>query len=185
MAPRWPQVNIGPEHIKEHATYLKEACDQLQAVHKGRQNQVPWNTVQQYLTSTIALVGKVLRQPVMGEILRQVQDAAKCTQSMQKDIAVIKNSVGLSTTPLNTTNSTGGRIANVSWAQIAAQAKGSAPPPPMPQGMTAAKTESTVTAYKDRVVTVKLKDHGISQRYRAHSATWAPSTAVQRLQQSK
>lgn len=84
---------------------------------------------------------------------------------MQKDIAVIKNSVELSTTPLNTTNSTGGRNANVSWAQIAAQAKGSAPPPPMPQGITATKTESTVTAYKDQVVTVKLKDHGISQQY--------------------
>ncbi|OAQ57945.1 hypothetical protein VFPPC_14966 [Pochonia chlamydosporia 170] len=172
MAPRWPQVDIGPEHINEHATYLKEACNQLQAVDRGRQNQVPWNTVQQYLASTIALIGKVLRQPAMGDILQQVQDAAKCTQNMQKDITIIKNSVGLSTTPLNTANFTGGRNANASWAQVAAQAKGSAPPPPMPQGMTTTKTQSTVTAYKDRVVTVKLKDHGISQRYRMHPAAW-------------
>lgn len=170
MAPRWPQVDIGPEHIIEHATYLKEACNQLQAVDRGKQNQVPWKTVQQYLASTVALIGKVLRQPVMGDILQQVQDAAKCTQNMQKDITIIKNSVGLSTTPLNTANFTGGRSANASWAQVAAQAKRSAPPPQMPQGNTATKTPSTVTAYKDRVVTVKLKDHVISQRYRTHSA---------------
>ncbi|OAQ57918.1 hypothetical protein VFPPC_11807 [Pochonia chlamydosporia 170] len=172
MAPRWPQVDIGPEHINEHATYLKEACNQLQAVDRGKQNQVPWKTVQQYLASTVALIGKVLRQPVMGDILQQVQDAAKCTQNMQKDITIIKNSVGLSTTPLNTANFTGGRSANASWAQVAAQAKRSAPPPQMPQGNTATKTPSTVTAYKDRVVTVKLKDHVISQRYRTHSAAW-------------
>jgi tRNA U34 5-carboxymethylaminomethyl modifying GTPase MnmE/TrmE len=71
MAPKWPQVNTGPEHSNEHATYLKEACTQLQAVDRGRQNQVPWNTVQQYLTSTIALIGKVLRQPSMSDILQQ------------------------------------------------------------------------------------------------------------------
>jgi len=28
-------------------------------------------------------------------------------------------------------------------------------------------TQTTVTAYKDRAITVKLKDHGISQRFRA------------------
>jgi hypothetical protein len=41
MAPKWPQVNIRPEHINKHATYLKEAYTQLQAVDRGRQNQVP------------------------------------------------------------------------------------------------------------------------------------------------
>ena len=61
MAPRWPQVNNGPEHINEHATYLREACNQLQAVDRGRQNQVPWNIVQPYIASTITLIGKVLR----------------------------------------------------------------------------------------------------------------------------
>jgi precorrin-4 methylase len=35
----------------------------------------------------------------------------------------------------------------------------------------AAKTQPTVTAYKDRVVTVKLKDHGVTQRFRTLSAT--------------
>lgn len=174
MAPGWPQVNDGPEHINEHATYLREACNQLQAVGRGRQNQVPWNIVQPYLASTLALIGKVLRQPAMGEILQQVQDAVKCTQNIQKDITVIKNSVGLGTTPINQANFSGGRrTATATWAQVAALAKGApALPPPAPQGLHTTKTQSTVTAYKDRVVTVKLKDQGIAQRYRAHSAAW-------------
>lgn len=173
MAPRWPQVNIGPEHINEHATYLKEACNQLQAVDRGRHNQVPWNIVQPYLESTVALIGKVLRQPALKEVLQQVQDAVKCTQNIQKDVTIIKNSVGLSTTPLNTANFSKTRNATATWAQVVAQVKGSPlPPPPAPQGGSATRTQPTVTAYKDRVVTVKLKDHGIAQRYRAQTPAW-------------
>jgi hypothetical protein len=173
MAPKWPQVNIGPEHINEHATYLKDACTQLQAVDRGRQNQVPWNIVQQYVTSTIALIGKVLRQPSMSEILQQVQDAAKCTQTIQKDVTIIKNSVGLSTTPLHASNFSGRQTAAVSWAQVAAQAKGSPPlPPPTQHGADTFRTSPAVTTYTDRAVTVKLKDHGIAQRHRTHSAAW-------------
>jgi hypothetical protein len=173
MAPRWPQVNNGPENINEHATYLKEACNQLQMVDRGRQNQVPWNIVQQYVSSTVTLIGKVLRQPAIGDILQHVQDAAKCTQNIQKDITIIKNSVGLSTTPINAANFSGGRVAAATWAQIAAQAKGApAPPPPAPQGRPNTKAYSTVTAYKDRVVIVKLKDYGIAQRYRTQPAIW-------------
>ena len=72
MAPKWLQVNNGPEHINEHATYLREACNQLQAIDRGKQNQVPWNIVQPYIASTIALIGKVLQQPAMSEILQQI-----------------------------------------------------------------------------------------------------------------
>ena len=173
MAPRWPRVNDGPEHINEHATYLKEACNQLQAVDRGRQNQVPWMVIQPYLTSTLALIGKVLRQPAIGEILQHVQNAAKCTQSIQKDVTIIKNSVGLSTTPLNAGNFSGARTTATSWAQVAAQAKAHQPPlPPAPHGITSTETQSTVTAYKDRAITVKIKDHGIAQRYRTQPATW-------------
>jgi hypothetical protein len=168
MAPKWPQVNNGPEHINEHATYLREACNQLQAVDKGRQNQVPWNIVQSYVTSTIALIGKVLQQPAMSEILHHIQDATKCTQNIQRDITVIKNSVGLSTTPPNAANFGGGRAAAVTWAQVAA--KGPPPLPPAPQDTRTTKAQSTVTTYKDRAVTVKLKDHGIAQRFRNLSA---------------
>ncbi|EEH22248.2 hypothetical protein PABG_04459 [Paracoccidioides brasiliensis Pb03] len=165
----WPQVNNGPEHINEHAAYLREACHQLQAVDKGRQNQVPWNIVQQYLTSTIALVGKVLQQPPMSDILHQVQDAVKCTQNIQRDVSIIKNSVGLSTTPPNATNFSGGRAA-ATWAQVAAYGKGTPmQPPPVPHDTRTTKNHSTITAYKDRAITVRLKDHGIAQRFRTLS----------------
>ncbi|EEH39491.2 hypothetical protein PAAG_08760 [Paracoccidioides lutzii Pb01] len=130
-------VNNGPEHINEHATYLREACHQLQAVDKGRQNQVPWNIVQQYIASTIALAGKVLRQPPMSDILHHVQDAVKCTQNIQRDVSIIKNSWWPNS-------------CNMGAAQSARTTK----------------TQSTVTAYKDRAVTVRLKDHGIAQRFR-------------------
>ncbi|KIM93114.1 hypothetical protein OIDMADRAFT_66969, partial [Oidiodendron maius Zn] len=173
MAPRWPQINNGPEHINEHATYLREACNQLQAAEKGRSNQIPWNVVQPYIVSTIALIGKVLQQPAMSEILQQIQDTAKGIQNIQRDITIIRSSVGVSTTPLSAANFSGGRAAATSWAQVAAQAKGySLPPPPAPQSAHTSKTSPTVTAYKDRVVTVKLKDHGIIQRFRTHSAAW-------------
>ena len=109
----------------------------------------------------------------MSEILQQIQDAAKGTQNIQRDITVVKSSVGVSTTPLNAANFSGGKATTTSWAQVAAQAKGSPlPPPPVQQGAHTSKTPPTVTAYKDRVVTVKLKDHGIAQRYRTHSAAW-------------
>jgi hypothetical protein len=183
MAPKWPQVNNGPEHINEHATYLKEVCNQLQAVDRGRHNQVPWNTVQSYLDSTLVLIGKVLRQPALREILQQVKDAAKCTQNIQHDVTIIKNSVGLSTTPLYVANHGGRRTGAGSWAQVAAQAKGVPLPPPPTLGTTSStRASSAVTAYKDRVVTVKLKDSGITERYRTHSATWGRQQVIASIQ---
>jgi hypothetical protein len=171
MAPRWPQVNNGPEHINEHAAYLREACNELQSVDRGRTNQVPWNTVQQYIASTLVLISKVLQQPALSEVLQQIQDSVKYTQNIQKDIQIIKSSVGLSTNPLNATNFSQGRATNASWAQIAAHTNGTISLPPPPQS-TPAKTQSAVTAYKDRVVTIKLKDHGVAQRYRTHPTSW-------------
>ena len=163
IAPKWPQVNNGPEHINEHTTYLREACNQLQAVDRGRQNQVPWNIVQPYIASTITLISKVLQQPAISEILHHIQDAAKYTQSIQRDITVIKTSVGLNATPLNASNFSRGRAAAMTWAQVAAQAKGSPPlPPPVSRGMHATEAQSTVTVYKDRAITVKLKDHRVT-----------------------
>ncbi|KAM3537313.1 hypothetical protein ARSEF1564_009766 [Beauveria bassiana] len=118
---------------------------------------------------------KVLRQPALREILQQVKDAAKCTQNIQNDITIIKNSVRLSTTPLNASNFSGTRTrgAPMSWAQVAAQGRGSPPlPPPVSHDTTANKDQTTVTAYKDRTVTVKLKDNGIIQRHRTRPASW-------------
>lgn len=171
MAPRWPQVDIGPEHINEHATYLREACNDLQAVDKGRSNQIPWNIVQPYIASTLALIGKVLQQPSMREVLHQIQDAAKNIQNIQRDISVVKGTVGASTIPLSTANFSGHK-AVTTWAHIAAQAKGLPPPPVAHRNTHGTKGPTTVTAYQDRVVTVKLRDHGIIQRHRNHSAAW-------------
>lgn len=167
MAPKWPQINNGPEHINEHVTYLREACHQLQAVDKNRQNQVSWNIVQQYITSTIALAGKVLRQPSMSDILHHVQDAVKCTQNIQRDVSIIKSFVSLSIIPPNAVNYNEDRAA-ATWAQMAAYNRDiSVLSPPVPQSAHITKTQPTVTAYKNRAITVRLKDHGIAQRFRA------------------
>lgn len=93
-------------------------------------------------------------------------------QKIEKDIKIIKKSVGLSTTQPNAANFSGRRWAATSWAQVAAQVKHRPPSPPAMQGTRNTKTQPTVTAYKHRVVTVKLKDHGIAQQYRIHPAAW-------------
>lgn len=157
MAPKWPQINNGPEHINEHAAYLREACNQLQP-RGDKINQVPWHIVQSYIASAIALAGKVLLQPALSEVLHHVKDAAQCTQNIQRDVMVIKNSVGLTATPRYTANPGGGRAAAAKWAQVAARGAPTAPPPaPRNTNTNADNTQSTVTAYKDRAVTVKLK----------------------------
>jgi hypothetical protein len=179
MAPKWPQVNNGPEHINEHATYLKEVCSQLQAVDRGRHNQVPWNVVQTYLDSTLVLIGKVLRQPALREILQQVKDAAKCTQNIQHDVTIIKNSVGVSTTAPTTANFGRGRPSAGTWAEVAARGKGAPlPPPPTPGNHPQTRTGPAITAYKDRAVTVKLKNSSITERYRTHSPTWVRQQVI-------
>ena len=190
MAPRWPQVNNGPEHINEHATYLREACHQLQAVDKGRANQIPWTVVQSYLASTVALIGKVLQQPSVGEVLHRIQDAAKDIQTIQRDITKVKDSIALGTTPLNTTSFSGVKATTASWAQVVAQTKGSTLPPPLPiqHGTHSSKTPAPITAYKDRVVTVRLKDRSVVQRYQNHPISWTRQqvqTAIQENNNTK
>ena len=174
MAPTWPLVNIGPEHINEHALYLKEACNDLQAVDRGRSNQVPWNIVQTYIASTLALVGKVLQQPSLSEVLSHIQHAAKDIQNIQRDVSVVKGSVGLSTHPPSAANFSGVKATSATWVQVAARGTGSLlPPPPVQQSSHASKAAaSMVISYKDRSIVVKLKDHGIAQRYRTHPAAW-------------
>jgi hypothetical protein len=80
MAPKWPLVNNGLQHVNEHTIYLKEAYNQLQHVERGKVNQAPWNIVKQHAatTLTLALIGKLLQKPVMSEVFQQIQDAAKC-----------------------------------------------------------------------------------------------------------
>lgn len=114
----------------------------------------------------------MLQQPAMSEILHYIQNTAKYTQNIQRNVTIIKSSVGLSITLLNTANFSGNKTTTVSWAQITAQAKGPPAPPPVTQNKHTTKTQLTITAYKDQIITVKLKDHSIIQRYRTHLATW-------------
>lgn len=163
-----------PEHINEHALYLREACNSLQTVERGRANQVPWHTVQTYIASTLAFVGKVLQQPSLSEVLSHIQHAAKDIQSIQIDDAVVKSSVGLRTSPFNAATLSGIEATSATWAQVAARGIGNLlPPPPAQEGVHASKpTATAVTTYKERSITVKLKDNGNAQRYRAQSAAW-------------
>ncbi|KAL2371803.1 hypothetical protein RJZ57_003748 [Blastomyces gilchristii] len=150
--------------IRDNGAKVATACHQLQAVDKGRQNQVSWNIVQKYLKFTIALVGKVLQQPPMSDILHHVQNAVKYMQNIQRDISIIKNSVGLSATPPNATNFSEGK-ATMSWAQVARGRDNAILPTPAAQGMSTTKAKPTVTAYRDRAIIVKLKDHRTVQRF--------------------
>ena len=113
----------------------------------------------------------------LNEVLQQIQGTAKDIQNIQRDITVVKTSVGVSTAPLSTANFTRGRDTSATWAQVAARTTARTtttrpPPPPAQQGAHASQTPTAVTAYKDRSVTVKLKDHGIVQRYRTHPVAW-------------
>jgi hypothetical protein len=124
----------------------------LHDVARGKQSQVPWSIVQPYLTSTIALIGKVLQQPPMSDILHHIQDAAKCTQNIQRDVTVIKSSVGLSTAPPGAVNFSGGRFAAGTWAKVAAQATGpSLPLPPIPQDVRSDKPKTIFEHLDSRV----------------------------------
>ncbi|EEP83063.1 predicted protein [Uncinocarpus reesii 1704] len=98
MAPEQRQIGNGPGPINEHAAYLREACHQLQDVEKGRLDQIPWKIVQQFVSCTVALAGKVQQQPALREILHHVQNTAKCTENIQRDVSIIRNSTGLDTT---------------------------------------------------------------------------------------
>jgi hypothetical protein len=58
------------------------------------------------------------------EIPRILYEIAQGIEVIRRDITAVKGSVGLGTTPLNVANFTGGKSATLSWAQVAAQAKG-------------------------------------------------------------
>lgn len=51
----------------------------------------------------------------MSEVLQQIQDATKGIQTIQRDITIVKGSVGVSTTPLKAANFSGVKVVATSW----------------------------------------------------------------------
>jgi hypothetical protein len=64
FSPNRDIIDLKPGSIYQPSFWLSPN-NRLQAVDRGQQNQVPWNIVQQYVASTVALIGKVLRQPAI------------------------------------------------------------------------------------------------------------------------
>jgi hypothetical protein len=113
-----------------HATNVREARNTPQAIDKGRANQIPWKIVQPHLISTLALIGKVLQQPSLNEVLWQIHGTAKNIQKIQKDTTVVETSVGLRTAAPNATDFGSDRAPSTTSAQVATRTTTTLLPPP-------------------------------------------------------
>ncbi|KIW09692.1 hypothetical protein PV08_12035 [Exophiala spinifera] len=168
MGTSWPSLGAEPHDLKEHVTFLHEACAQLHAV-KHSHTAIPTTTIGPIIDSTLSLLSKITRhldeQPDT-RLASQIQDLFKEQRDAQlKDHEAIKAVIKAATAPLNTaTPPSGTHVA--SWAQVAAAA---GPPPghvTPPHTVLSSGSPSTLTAYKGREVIVKLLDHALAQRLR-------------------
>ena len=164
----WPSLGVEPDNLKEHVTFLHEACAHLHAV-KGSHTAIPTTTIDPIIDSTLRLLSKITRhldeQPDT-RLATQIEDLFKQQRDAQlKDHEAIKAVIKTATAPLTSaTPPTGARVA--SWAQVAAAA---GPPPghvTPPHTVLSSGNSSTLTAYKGREVIVKLLDHPLAQRLR-------------------
>lgn len=172
MGTDWPSLGAEPHNLKEHVTFLHEACGQLHAV-KGSHTAIPTTIIGPIVDSTLHLLSKFTRhldeQPDT-RLAIQIHDPFKEQRNAQrKDHEAIKAAIKAATVPSQATTPTGARVA--SWAQVAATA---GPPPghvTPPHTIRSPSTSSTLTAYKGREVIVKLLDHGLAQHFRQLSPT--------------
>ena len=172
MGTDWPSFGAEPHDLKEHVTFLHEACARLHAV-KGSYTAIPTTTIDPIIDSTLRLLSKVTRhldeQPDT-RLATQIQGLFKEQRDAQrKDHEAIKAAIKAATVPSQATTPAGARVA--SWAQVAATA---GPPPghvTPPHTILSPSTSSTLTAYKGREVIVKLLDHGLAQHFRQLSPT--------------
>ncbi|OQV10368.1 hypothetical protein CLAIMM_14381 [Cladophialophora immunda] len=170
MRTDWPSLGAEPDNLKEHVTFLHEACAHLHAV-KGSYTAIPTTTIGPIIDSTLRLLSKVTRhldeQPDT-RLATQIQDLFKEQRDAQlKDHEAIKAVIKAATAPLTSaTPPTGTRVA--SWAQVAAAAAAGPPPGHVtpPGTVLSSGNSSTLTAYKGREVIVKLLDHSLAQRLR-------------------
>ncbi|KAK5215374.1 hypothetical protein LTR72_011578, partial [Exophiala xenobiotica] len=172
MGTDWPSLGAEPHNLKEHVTFLHEACTQLHAV-KGSHTAIPTTIIGPIIDSTLHLLSKFTRhldeQPDT-RLATQIHDLFKEQRdALRKDHEAIKAAIKAATVPSQATTPVGARVA--SWAQVAATA---GPPPghvTPPHTILSLSTSSTLTAYKGREVIVKLLDHGLAQHLRQLSPT--------------
>lgn len=168
MGTDWPSLGTEPHNLKEHVTFLHEACTRLHAVIDS-DSAIPTAPIGPIIDSTLRLLSKIshhLEEQPDTRLATQIQDLFKEQRDAQrKDHEAIKAAIQTATAPLNTaTPPTGTRVA--SWAQVAAAA---GPPPghvTPPHTVLSSGKSSTLTAYKGREVIVKLLDHALAQRLR-------------------
>jgi hypothetical protein len=173
MGTGWPRLGAEPHNLKEHVTFLHEACAQLHAV-EGSHTAVPTPIIGPIIDSILRLLPKVTRhldEQSDTRLATQIQGLFKEQRDAQlKEHEAIKAAIQTATSPLKAASPpTGIRIA--SWAQVAATA---GPPPAHvtpPHTILTSSASSTLTVYKGREVIVKLLDHGLAQHFRQLSPT--------------
>ena len=168
MKTDWPSLDAEPHNLKEHVTFLHETYTQLHEV-KGSYTAIPATTIDPLIDSTLHLLFKVTRyldeQPDT-RLVTQIQGLFKKQRDAQfKDHEAVKAAIIAATVPLKAAPlSTDTRVA--SWTQVATAA---GPPSGyvIPSHTTfSSDSSSTLTAYKEREVIVKLLDHTVTQRLR-------------------
>jgi hypothetical protein len=171
MGPVWPRLGSEPNNIKEHATFLHEACAQLKAV-RGTHTTIPSSTVEPIIDSVLHFVAKItqhLEDQPDTRLAAQIRDIFKDQLKEQREAQIkeheaLKSAIKTATAPLQGVVGATSQVA--SWAQIAAA---TGPPPGQvtpPSTVPSSGNSSTLTAYKGREVIVKLLDHGLAQRLR-------------------
>lgn len=114
MGTDWPSLGAEPYNLKEHVTFLHEACAQLHAV-KGSYTTIPTITIGPIIDSTLSLLSKVtghLDEQPDTRLATQIQDLFKDQRDAQlKDHEAIKAVIKEATAPLTSaTPSTGTRV---------------------------------------------------------------------------
>ncbi|OAP54036.1 hypothetical protein AYL99_11796 [Fonsecaea erecta] len=172
MAANWPSSGADPPNLKEHVTFLHEACTQLQAV-QGCYTAIPTAVIGPIIDSTVNLLSKVtchLDEQPETQTATQTHHLFKEQRGAQlKDHEAIKTASEAATASSWVTTPAGTRVA--SCAQMAATA-GLTPDDLTPQRpVLSSSPSSTPIVDKGNQVIVKLYDVGLAQRLREYSAT--------------
>ena len=102
MGTDWPSLGAEPDNLKEHVTFLHEACAHLHAV-KSSSTTIPTTTIGPIIDSTLHLLSKFTRhldeQPDT-RLATQIHDLFKEQRDAQrKDHEAIKAAIKVATVP--------------------------------------------------------------------------------------